>query len=176
MKSRKAAIGALAAVLTAPILGVAGGAAVQATDAAPVAYEVTFTNTTSGQYMTPPNWTAHDRSVDVFQRGKAASPGVEAVAELGQVPVLADELRTAVDDAGLGVSGVGADAPVSPGESVSFTFETNESKFSLVSMVICTNDAFGGIDSAWLPTRGPATYNVWAVSYTHLTLPTTPYV
>ncbi len=162
-KSSKVAVGAFATLLTAPLLTVANGGSVHAQVAAAdsVTYEVTFTNTTSGQYLTPPNWTAHDRSVDVFQRGKAPSPGVAAVAELGQVPVLADELAAAVDAQGLGVSGVGADAPVPPGETVSFTFDSSERKFSLVSMIICTNDGFGGIDSAWLPTNGSSTYRVW---------------
>ncbi len=130
-------------------------------DATPV-YEVTITNDTEGQYLTPPNWAAHSRRVDVFQRGKAPSEGVKAVAELGQVPVLAAELQAAVDDAGRGVSGVGGDDPIAPGESVTFTFASDERRFSVVSMIICTNDGFGGVDSRSLP-RKPGqtrTYNL----------------
>jgi len=116
-----------------------------------VTYEVTLTNTTSGQYLTPPNWAAHNRSVDVFQVGRPASPGVEAVAELGAVPVLAAELQAAIDQAGLGVSGVAGNGPIEPGAVVNFTFDTTENRFSVVSMVICTNDGFGGLDSHRLP-------------------------
>ncbi len=114
-------------------------------------YEITITNTTEGQYLTPPNWAAHNRAVDVFQPGHAASPGVEAVAERGEVPVLAAELTAAVDDAGYGVSGVAGDTPLEPGESRTFTINSDERRLSIVSMIICTNDGFGGVDSVWLP-------------------------
>lgn len=125
-------------------------------------YEITITNNTSGQYLTPPNWAAHNRSVDVFQQGEAPSPGVSAVAELGAVPVLEAELLEAVDNAGKGVSGVGSAAPLAPGESTTFTVSTDERRLSVVSMIICTNDGFGGLDSAWLPiTDGRTlTYNL----------------
>ncbi len=114
-------------------------------------YTVTFENTTDGQYFTPPNWIAHDDDHSVFRVGRAASPGVQAVAENGGVPILAAELAAAMDATGNGVSGVGAEAPIGPGESVTWNFATKEDTFSLVSMLICTNDGFGGIDSANLP-------------------------
>ncbi len=114
-------------------------------------YRVTFTNNTSGQYFTPPNFAVHSNAVDVFDIKEPASPGVQAVAENGAVPVLAAELAGAVDDAGLGVSGVGADAPIAPGATVSFDVTSDERKFSLVSMIICTNDGFTGADSKRLP-------------------------
>jgi hypothetical protein len=116
-------------------------------------YEVTITNVTDGQYLTPPNWAAHSRRVDVFQRNRPASPGVQAVAENGGVPVLAAELQAAIDSRGLGVSGVGdPDAgPIGPGQSRTFTFETSERRFSLVAMIVCTNDGFGGLDARRLP-------------------------
>ncbi|MGH1491363.1 MAG: spondin domain-containing protein, partial [Acidimicrobiales bacterium] len=125
-------------------------------------YEVTITNDTSGQYLTPPNWAAHDRKVRVFRRGAAPSPGVAAVAELGGVGVLEAELKDAVDNAGNGVSGVGAAAPIGPGESASFSITTDERRLSVVSMIICTNDGFGGVDSARLPSRDgqTRTYNL----------------
>ena len=114
-------------------------------------YTITFENLTNGQYLTPPNFAVHDRSADVFSRNRAASPGVQAVAENGGVPVLAAELTSAIDDAGLGVSGVGADAPIPPGESVSFSVTSNERRLSIVSMIICTNDGFAGLDAKVLP-------------------------
>ena len=116
-------------------------------------YQVTFRNRTSGQYLTPPNFAAHSDDVRVFRRGKPASEGVKAVAENGGVPVLAAELTEKVDNANDGVSGVGGDGPIAPGEEVSFEFSTSQSRFSLVSMVICTNDGFGGVDSIRLPRR-----------------------
>ena len=114
-------------------------------------YSVTFENLTSGQYFTPPNFAAHSDRVDVFDLRSPASPGVQAVAENGAVPVLAAELADAVDALGWGVSGVGGDAPLSPGASVDFEVTSSERKFSLVSMIICTNDGFAGADSKNLP-------------------------
>ncbi len=130
--------------------------------AQPATYRATLTNTTDGQWLTPPNWAAHSGAVDVFQVGRPASPGVQAVAENGGVPVLAAELEGAVDSAGLGISGVGADAPIPPGASVTFEFTTDQYKFSLVSMIICTNDGFAGLDARNLPFRDGQTrhYNV----------------
>ena len=123
-------------------------------DRGPADYTVTITNLTGGQYLTPPNWAAHDRGADVFQRGKPASPGVQAVAENGGVPILAAELQAAIDDAGLGVSGVaGPEVPIGPNESRSWEFTTDERRFSVVAMVVCTNDGFAGLDSKRLPRR-----------------------
>ncbi|MEL7155753.1 MAG: spondin domain-containing protein [Actinomycetota bacterium] len=116
-------------------------------------YTVTVRNLTAAQPLTPPNWAAHDDDVDVFQRRHPASPGVQAVAENGGVAVLEAELLAAVDDAGNGVSGVGAEAPIGPGASATFDFTTDERRFSLVAMVVCTNDGFAGLDSVRLPRR-----------------------
>lgn len=116
-------------------------------------YTVTFRNLTGGQYLTPPNYAAHTPSVDVFERNEPASAAVQAVAENGGVPVLAAALDKAVDQAGLGVSGVGAAAPVAPGDEVSFEITTIANHLSVVAMLICTNDGFAGLDSAKLPTR-----------------------
>jgi hypothetical protein len=117
-------------------------------------FEVTITNITEAQYLTPPNWAAHSPQADVFDLRGKASPGVQGVAENGNVPGLAAELAAAVDGQGLGVSGVGTggvDGPIGPGESRTFEFSTPRGRFSLVSMVVCTNDGFVGLDSRGLP-------------------------
>ena len=150
---------ALAALLAATVAITAGATndVSAANNGEAALYEVTITNTTSGQYFTPPNWAAHSTRADVFQRGQVASPGVEAVAERGEVPVLAAELAANIDDRGFGVSGVALPAdpdappPMSPGESRTFQVVSSEARFSLVTMIICTNDGFGGIDSNRLP-------------------------
>ncbi len=156
MLRRKLASVGLATVTVGGLLaGFSAGPSAAETDhgSQEATYEVTISNNTGGQYLTPPNWAAHSSSVRVFRNGRAASPGVEAVAELGQVDVLAAELQGAVDDQGKGVSGVGADAPIGPGESATFSITTDERRLSVVSMIICTNDGFGGVDSAWLPSN-----------------------
>jgi hypothetical protein len=116
-------------------------------------YQVEYRNITSGQYLTPPNFIAHERSLDVFQAGHPASAGVQAVAENGGVGFLAAELAAAAASAG-GVSGVGdADGALSPGASTRFEFTTSASRLSVVSMLICTNDGFAGLDGKLLPTQ-----------------------
>ncbi|MEM7095792.1 MAG: spondin domain-containing protein [Actinomycetota bacterium] len=151
MKLRTFLLAALAAMLFAPVALLASPATAEASGEA--TYRVEVRNVTSGQYLTPPNWAAHTRGADVFEVGHPASPGVEAVAERGGVPVLAGELTAAIDNQGLGISGVGAEAPLAPGASTSFEFTTGASRFSLVSMIICTNDGFGGLDGVRLPGR-----------------------
>ena len=142
---------ALIAALTMVVSVLSVGSASASPSTTEATYEITFTNNTSGQYLTPPNYALHDSSADVFSRGAAPSPGVVAVAERGEVPVLAAELADAIDANGLGISGVGADAPIAPGESSTVTVTSSEARLSVVSMIICTNDGFGGVDSAWLP-------------------------
>ena len=142
-RSRLAAFATTALAL--PALIAANPAAADDHDEA--TYEVTITNTTAGQYLTPPNFAAHSRAVDVFQVGQPASAGVGAVAESGGVPVLAAELAAATD----GTSGVGADAPIGPGGSATFSFTTDADRLSIVSMLICTTDGFAGLDSRPLP-------------------------
>jgi hypothetical protein len=120
----------------------------------PATYRVTIENATTGQYLTPPNYAFHDRPADVFQPGTTASPALAGLAENGDTMTLADEIASIVDDAGLGVSGIapgGAMGPIAPGESVTFEATTTADRLSVVSMVICTNDGFGGLDSRRLP-------------------------
>jgi hypothetical protein len=150
--SSKLLTAALAVPLLSTLASVGGGHIASATTRAPSTYLVEFTNTTNAQYLTPPNFAAHDTNVSVWRRGEAASPGVQAVAENGAVPVLAAELRAALDDTGRGVSLVGSESPIGPGETITFEITTSETSFSLVSMIICTNDGFAGLDTRSLPT------------------------
>lgn len=127
----------------------------------PTSYTVTITNSTSGQYLTPPNYAAHNRVVDVFQKGQPASEAIQGLAENGDVLGLAAALSGAVDDAGLGVSGVASAAPIGPGETVSFSVTTTERRLTIASMVICTNDGFAGLDSARLPSASGSSRSFW---------------
>ncbi len=145
----------LVAALTALAVSAAVPAAAAPPSSGPVTYEATLTNTT-GNYLTPPNFAAHDKSVELFSLNQQASEGVQAVAENGAVPILAGEIAAAVDANGLGVSGVGGGAPIPPGGSVTFEFTTSEDRISIVSMLICTNDGFAGLDSKKLPQQGNA--------------------
>ena len=159
MKSWKVAVFA-ALSLAIPITGNAAGASPGAQNRGShqqpnqeATYTVTLRNVSESQYLTPPNFAAHTRSVDVFQRGHSASAGVQAVAENGAVPTLAAELKAAIDDTGGGVSGIGGPGPIAPGEERIFEFTTSADRLSIVSMLVCTNDGFAGLDSKRLPGR-----------------------
>lgn len=138
-----------AAALTTAIT--AGADPARAGGTAPVTYDVTITNLTSTQWLTPPVVASHLRSTGVFTVGSAASGGVQQVAENGGVPALVDELNanTKVRDVAVG------DAPLGPGQSVSLTIDgTPGFAVSVVAMLICTNDGFTGADSLRLPPAG----------------------
>ncbi len=154
MSAVLAALGLLA-VLVIPSAAGAEGDHRQTGNTVPV-YTITFENLTHGQYFTPPNYALHNRHADVFSRGEEASNGVRQVAENGAVPVLAEELAAAIDANGLGVSGVGftegvEPGPIGPGEAVTFEVTSPERRLSIVSMIVCTNDGFAGLDGRRLP-------------------------
>ncbi|RMH76212.1 MAG: hypothetical protein D6683_10320, partial [Actinomyces sp.] len=113
-------------------------------------YEVTLTNLTAGQPLTPAVLAVHRGEHKVFRTGRPASAGLAQLAENGGVPVLAAELaaRRAIADVGV----VGA-APIGPGGSASSTLviDGRGGHASLAAMLVCTNDGFAGLDSVDLP-------------------------
>src|SRR5215211_4200476 len=80
-------------------------------------YEVTITNLTTGQLLSPPVLAAHRSDYVMFEVGEQASEGIWTVAEQGNPMVLAEQLRATPDVASVIV----ADGPVhrigGPGES-----------------------------------------------------------
>ncbi|MGI9608276.1 MAG: spondin domain-containing protein [Acidimicrobiales bacterium] len=119
-------------------------------------YTVELRNLTGGQYLTPPNWAAHTMAADVFSLGDEASSALQQLAENGNNFGMAAAIEAAVDDQGLGVSG-NPGGPVGPGQTSTWEFTTTADRLSVVSMVICTNDGFAGLDSRKLPTHAGAT-------------------
>lgn len=114
-------------------------------------YRVTITNDTDAQWFTPPNVAAHGNT-RVFQTGRQATPGVQAVAENGQVPVLQAEWADAGLDSFVG-NNEEEQGPIPPGASRTFEITTDQDRYSVVTMIICTNDGFGGVNSQRLPVR-----------------------
>lgn len=152
-RSMLAAVTALVAAIGATA-ALAGGP--------PVAtYHVTITNLTEGQPMTPPALATHRRAADVFSVGSPASEGVKEIAENGNLaPLLASlEANKHVVDVVAGtVPLVPNGLPGSmmfPDDSVTLTVEAAEGAkyLSWVSMLICTNDGFTGVDSLRLPAQ-----------------------
>ena len=136
------------------VVGLVTAAAAPAMAEAPVrTYEVTITNNTEGQPLTPALVATHNRRDGLFRQGRAASLGLQQIAENGNLdPMLArlDRDRDFFDvELGFGASA----PPVMPGESVSVTIDARYPYryLSFVSMLICSNDGFAGISSVRLP-------------------------
>ena len=121
-------------------------------------YRVTITNLTTGQPFTPPVLAVHNRRANVFALGTPASEGVRQIAENGNNAPLVEALRA--DPNVLEV--LEGTAPVVPAANpggtpfdsqTTFRFRTfgNARYVSLVSMLICTNDGFTGVNTIRLP-------------------------
>ena len=121
------------------------------TVAVPGTFQVTFTNLTDGQLMTPPVVALHDAGVHLFQVGETASDAVRDIAEMGNNDALV--AFAAANPEVVSAAGVAGSGPFGPGESVTINLSTEGSGqvFSAVNMVICTNDGISGADSVPLP-------------------------
>lgn len=112
-------------------------------------YEVTITNITKGQVFSPPVLVTHNRNVALFNVGEPALDELAIVAEDGAGQPLADLVS--------GLSEVSeaqaTSAPLMPGASAVYEISSARgfNVFSIVSMMVNTNDAFFAIDSKLLP-------------------------
>ncbi len=113
---------------------------------------VTNTLPEGGTFLTPVWFGFHDgENFDLYDRGAAASTGLERVAEDGNVGAIASEFsqaagRNGVDSAVFGLA-QGAPGPIDPGETATFTINVNPEDvgrgyFTWITMVIPSNDAF----------------------------------
>lgn len=136
-------------------------------------YEVTITNLTSGQPLTPPVVATHNGGFQVFRVGQSASFGVKEVAENGNLGPLLQALggegkvshSLATSSGPLvpdGLPGSGAGDP-----SVTFEIAAGPGArfISFQSMLICTNDGFTGLDRLRLPNRVEAPRSVYTDGY-----------
>ena len=106
-----------------------------------VSYEVSVTNLTYGQPMSPIGVALHSEG-QLWMVGESASAELEQMAEGGDNSAL---LALSVVNAS-----ASGDAPFGPGatQTVTVTIEdTTDSKLSLVSMLVNTNDAFTGLNA-----------------------------
>ncbi len=160
----------LAACESTTPLAPAGDAALAATPnaAATHRYEVTISNLTTGQPLSPAVAVTHTRDFQLFSNGQAASAGIQAIAENGDPGVSAAELQ---GQAGV-FQVVTTSAPVGRVGGIPFPstlrFEisaaANANYFSLATMLICTNDGFGGVNAIRLP-HGSTTTMAYAAAY-----------
>ncbi|MGH9193932.1 MAG: spondin domain-containing protein [Acidimicrobiales bacterium] len=145
-------------------------------------YEVTITNLTAGQPLTPPVVATHRGRDQIFDVGEPASVGVREIAENGNnAPLLrfleADPFGTiaGVTQAGdaplvpAGTPGGVQDPPQGPEfpESVTFeiTADRRSDRLSFVAMLVCTNDGFTGVNALRLPSRVGRSVTEHTVAY-----------
>lgn len=96
----------------------------------------------------------HDGRVRFWRQGELASPGIQAMAEAGQVSPLNDEVRAAIA-AGQADQVLEGGNPDSPGSaSFSFTARQEFPLVTLVTMVAPSPDWFVGVDSLPLLENG----------------------
>jgi hypothetical protein len=126
-------------------------------------YEVTITDLTSGQPLTPPVVATHRKKHAVFDVGEPASVGVREIAENGNsAPLLAFLEADPLNQFGgfaesttgpLVPGGVPGDAMFDQSATVTVEGDRKAKRLSFVSMLICTNDGFTGADGLKLPSK-----------------------
>ena len=142
--------------LYAGLFGIAAG------NAGGAEFEVTVTNLTRGQIISPTVVATHTDKLDpIFTLGSPASPELEAVAEdavnAPLVAALSGDKNVKDVQIILGTGG-----PIMPGESASVVVGTG-GKFrnvTLVGMLVTTNDAFFALNGVRGPKRGSDTYHL----------------
>ena len=93
----------------------------------------------------------HNPAVRIFEVGSEASAELERVAESGMLDPLVSRLEGVNQVFDVGVA-TGPGGPILPGESATLHLQGPPgARVSLVSMLVCTNDGFTGLDSSRLP-------------------------
>ncbi|MEM7612726.1 MAG: spondin domain-containing protein [Pseudomonadota bacterium] len=123
-----------------------------------ITYEITISNITAGQPFTPPVIAVHNRRAEVFSVGDPASEGVRQIAENGNNAPLVSALSSNPDVRQV-IEGTAPIVPPSnPGgtgfdsqATFTITVDRRARFLSLVSMLICTNDGFTGVNAVRLP-------------------------
>ena len=112
-------------------------------DAAPM-FEVTVTNLTRGQILSPMLVISHEEGVAIFKAGQPASPGLTALAEEGNNMPLAMMMggNPKVEDVQAGAGGI----PPGASDTVLIRATGHARYISLASMLVYTNDAFVALD------------------------------
>lgn len=125
-------------------------------------YEVTITNITKSLQFTPILFATHRRSIEFFELGEAASPGLALLAEGGATDPLTAELAATgqVVDTANSADVLGSPPLLFAGQSVTVSLkgQHRRTRLSLAAMLLPTNDSFVALDSVRLPVNGSRTY------------------
>jgi hypothetical protein len=131
-------------------------------------YRVTIRNLTSGQPLSPPVVATHRGDDQLFEVGEPASVGVREIAENGNnAPILAsldaNAFGTISDFDSSSVplfpedTPGGAELPNPPDfpdeVTLTLTADQHARNLSVVTMLVCTNDGFTGVNSLSLPRK-----------------------
>lgn len=110
-------------------------------------YEVTVTNITRGQIISPPIVISHNRHFELFSLGDPATPGLAELAEDADTTELKNEL-----DASSSVYDVNeAGGVIEPGLSATVQIKTRRGfqRISAAGMLVTTNDAFFAVRNVY---------------------------
>ena len=158
----------LALLTSSAALGIGFAAPVAAdNDRRGAEYHVTIINLTKGQVFSPPVLATHQGSVSIFTPGSPASDELVHVAEDGEGMPLAESLSTLPQV----FEAIAETQPIlpllDPDDAVAFEIHSRGrfDRFSMVSMMVNTNDAFLAIDSAELPRRRGSSRSYYAIAY-----------
>jgi hypothetical protein len=150
-KGITAAVAALTVLAVAPAADAKGAGT----------FDVTFTDLTSGQPLTPAVAATHRGKNELFRVGRAASFGLKEIAENGNnAPMLSrlaadDDVFDVLEAPGGPLVPAGTPGDAMFGQSTTFSIEAERGAgfLSLASMLICTNDGFTGVNALKLPPR-----------------------
>lgn len=109
-------------------------------------YEVTITNLSEAQPLSPPGLILHRKGYHPWQVGSPASNGLEQLAEGGTTSVWLDE----AEDSPKVLETVSDTAAIPPGASSSLTIDSRNFRdlsLSMAAMLVNTNDCFTGLDA-----------------------------
>ncbi len=122
---------------------------------------ITITNITHGMDFTPVLVAAHDANGNLFDVGQPAGASLQAMAEGGALTLLQTDLDAIT-------ATYTSSAPLLAGASTTLTLNTDNSpantKLSVVSMMLPTNDAFIGLDAIDIPAAA-GTYTYYLNGY-----------
>jgi hypothetical protein len=136
-------------------------------------FEVTFTDLTSGQPLTPAVAATHRGRNELFNIGDAASFGLKEIAENGNNAPMLSRLGSENDVADfleapggpLVPAGTPGDAMFGQSTTFTVTADRGAHRLSLASMLICTNDGFTGVNGLELPSKVGDSVTVETMAY-----------
>jgi hypothetical protein len=144
------------AILTLAALGLLVAAGTARAQAHPPTLEVTITNLTAGQVLSPPVVIAHNASFQLFRPATPASPELAMLAEDAVTGPLVAALGA---DPNVRAVEVGA-SPIPPGGSATVAIQTNGAfrHITVAGMLVTTNDAFFAVQGLEAGAGGVSTH------------------